>query len=174
LIHGIRDESTNSLLIDNGDFLQANPVGDYIAYERGMAEGDMHPVIQAMNTLGFNASTLGNHEFNYGLNFLMKSLAGADFPIASANVAKEMGSDPTQDITLIPPHLIMDHTVIDGNGESHAIKIGLIGFVPPQIMNWDWRHLEGNVMARDIVETARAYVRRAVGRTEAHFTVTSP
>jgi 2',3'-cyclic-nucleotide 2'-phosphodiesterase/3'-nucleotidase len=158
LIHGIRDESTNSLLIDNGDFLQANPVGDYIAYERSMAEGDMHPVIQAMNTLGFNASTLGNHEFNYRLDFLMKSLAGADFPIASANVAKEMGSDPTQDITLIPPHLIMDHTVIDGNGESHAIKIGLIGFVPPQIMNWDWRHLEGNVMARDIVETARAYV----------------
>jgi 2',3'-cyclic-nucleotide 2'-phosphodiesterase/3'-nucleotidase len=32
-----------------------------------MSEGDVHPMIAAMNTLGFDASTLGNHEFNYGL-----------------------------------------------------------------------------------------------------------
>ncbi|MGZ2255977.1 bifunctional 2',3'-cyclic-nucleotide 2'-phosphodiesterase/3'-nucleotidase [Roseobacter sp. A03A-229] len=158
LIQGIRDESSNALLIDNGDFLQGNPMGDYIAYERGMKEGDLHPVIQAMNTLGFDASTLGNHEFNYGLDFLMKSLAGADFPVVSANVALELGSDPTQDKTLIPPYVILDHTVTDGAGADHAIKVGLIGFVPPQIMNWDRRHLEGKVQARDILETAQAYL----------------
>jgi 2',3'-cyclic-nucleotide 2'-phosphodiesterase/3'-nucleotidase len=61
-------ESTNSMLLDNGDFLQGNPMGDYMAYERGMKEGDLHPMIAAMNTLGFDASTLGNHEFNYGLD----------------------------------------------------------------------------------------------------------
>ncbi|MEL6597168.1 MAG: metallophosphoesterase, partial [Pseudomonadota bacterium] len=158
LIKGIRDEATNALLIDNGDFLQGNPMGDYIAYERGMKEGDVHPVIQAMNTLGFDASTLGNHEFNYGLDFLMKSLAGAEFPVVSANVALEMGSDPTKDKTLIPPYVILDHTVTDGEGTDHAIKVGLIGFVPPQIMTWDRRHLEGKVQARDIVETAKAYI----------------
>lgn len=158
LIQGIRDEASNSLLIDNGDFLQGNPMGDYIAYERGMAEGDTHPVIQAMNTLGFDASTLGNHEFNYGLDFLMKSVAGANFPIVNANIALEMGSDPTQDKTLIPPFVILDHTVTDGAGMDHAIKVGLIGFVPPQVMGWDRRHLEGNVQARDIVETAKAYI----------------
>lgn len=133
-------------------------MGDYIAYERGMAEGDTHPVIQAMNTLGFDASTLGNHEFNYGLDFLMKSVAGANFPIVNANIALEMGSDPTQDKTLIPPFVILDHTVTDGAGMDHAIKVGLIGFVPPQVMGWDRRHLEGNVQARDIVETAKAYI----------------
>ncbi|MCY4333314.1 MAG: bifunctional 2',3'-cyclic-nucleotide 2'-phosphodiesterase/3'-nucleotidase [Litoreibacter sp.] len=158
LINDIRAEASNSLLIDNGDFLQGNPMGDYIAYERGMKEGDLHPVIEAMNTLGFDASTLGNHEFNYGLDFLMKSLAGADFPIVSANVVKEMGSDPTKDVTLIPPYAIMDHKVTDGAGVEHGIKVGLIGFVPPQIMNWDRRHLEGNVQARDILEVARAYI----------------
>ncbi|MEX0317223.1 MAG: bifunctional 2',3'-cyclic-nucleotide 2'-phosphodiesterase/3'-nucleotidase [Ruegeria sp.] len=158
LINDIRAEATNSLLIDNGDFLQGNPMGDYIAYERGMKDGDMHPVIQAMNTLNFDASTLGNHEFNYGLDFLMKSLASANFPVVSANVVKEMGSDPTQDTTLIPPYVILDHTVTDGSGAEHPIRIGLIGFVPPQIMNWDRRHLEGNVQARDIVQTAQAYV----------------
>ena len=158
IIEEIRAEATNSLLFDNGDFLQGNPMGDYIAYERGMKEGDMHPVITAMNTVGFDASTLGNHEFNYGLDFLMKSLAGANFPIVSANVIKERGASPTADTTLVPPYVILDREVTDGAGAKHAIRIGLIGFVPPQIMNWDRRHLEGKVQARDILEAARAYV----------------
>ncbi|MCV3271343.1 bifunctional 2',3'-cyclic-nucleotide 2'-phosphodiesterase/3'-nucleotidase [Roseobacter sinensis] len=158
LIQDIRNEASNALLIDNGDFLQGNPMGDYIAYERGMKEGDMHPIIQAMNTLGFDASTLGNHEFNYGLDFLMKSLAGANFPVVCANVALELGSDPTQDKTLIPPYVILDHTVTDGAGTEHPIKVGLIGFVPPQIMTWDRRHLDGKVQARDILESAQAYL----------------
>lgn len=118
----------------------------------------MHPIIQAMNAVGFDASTLGNHEFNYGLDFLMKSLAGADFPVVSANVVKEMGSDPTKDVTLVKPYVIQERTVTDGAGASHPIKVGLIGFVPPQIMNWDRRHLEGNVQTRDIVAAAKAYV----------------
>ncbi|MGJ8628368.1 MAG: bifunctional 2',3'-cyclic-nucleotide 2'-phosphodiesterase/3'-nucleotidase [Sulfitobacter sp.] len=158
IIEDIRAEATNALLLDNGDFLQGNPMGDYIAYERGMKDGDMHPVISAMNTLGFDASTLGNHEFNYGLDFLMKSLNGAAFPVVSANVVKEMGSDPTKDTTLLNPYVILDHTVKDGAGNNHAIKIGLIGLVPPQIMNWDRRHLEGKVQTRDILQAARAYV----------------
>ena len=158
LINTIRAEASNSLLIDNGDFLQGNPMGDYIAYERGMKDGDTHPIIDAMNTLGFDASTLGNHEFNYGLDFLMKSLAGANFPVVNANVALELGSDPTKDKTLIPPYVILDHTVTDGAGGAHPVKVGLIGFTPPQVMNWDRRHLEGNVQARDIVETAKAYI----------------
>jgi len=157
-IDAIRAEATNALLIDNGDFLQGNPMGDYMAYEKGMQDGDVHPVIKAMNALGFDASTLGNHEFNYGLDFLMKSANGAEFPIVSANVVKEMGATPTADTTLLKPYVILDHTVTDGAGEEHAIRVGLIGFVPPQIMNWDRKHLEGKVNARDIVETAKAYV----------------
>ena len=158
LIKEIRGEATNSMLIDNGDFLQGNPMGDYIAYERGMKEGDLHPVIQAMNTVGYDASTLGNHEFNYGLNFLMKSLAGANFPVVNANISKSQGSDPTKDTTLLKPYIILDKTVKDGSGTDHTIRVGLIGFVPPQVMNWDRRHLENNVQARDIVDTAKAYV----------------
>ena len=158
LIGDVRAESTNSLLLDNGDFLQGNPMGDYIAYARGMSEGDSHPIITAMNTLGFDASTLGNHEFNYGLPFLMNSLAGSGFPIVCANVAKEAGATPRDDTTLVPPYVMLDRMLTDGAGDTHPIRIGIIGFVPPQIMNWDRKHLEGNVMARDIVETARAYV----------------
>jgi 2',3'-cyclic-nucleotide 2'-phosphodiesterase/3'-nucleotidase len=158
IVKEIRAEATNSLLLDNGDFLQGNPMGDYIAYERGMKEGDGHPVVTAMNAVGFDASTLGNHEFNYGLDFLMKSLAGAQFPVVCANIAKETGASPREDKTLLPPYVLLERELTDGAGNTHPIKIGLIGFVPPQVMNWDRRHLEGNVQARDILETARAYV----------------
>ncbi len=157
-IGDIRAEATNSMLIDNGDFLQGNPMGDYMAYEKGMKEGDLHPIIAAMNTVGFDASTLGNHEFNYGLDFLTKSLAGASFPIVTANVATEAGATPTDDKTLVPPYVILDKTVVDGAGAEHTVKVGLIGFVPPQIMTWDRRHLEGNVTTRDIVDAAKAWV----------------
>ncbi len=158
IVKDIRAEATNSLLLDNGDFLQGNPMGDYIAYERGMKDGDMHPVIAAMNTLGFEASTLGNHEFNYGLDFLMKSLAGANYPVVCANIATEIGASPREDKTLLPPYVMIERELTDGAGNSHPIKIGLIGFVPPQVMNWDRRHLEGKVQARDILQAARAYV----------------
>ncbi|MCC1492228.1 bifunctional 2',3'-cyclic-nucleotide 2'-phosphodiesterase/3'-nucleotidase [Cognatishimia sp. F0-27] len=158
LIDGIRAEATNTLLVDNGDFLQGNPMGDYIAYERGMKEGDTHPIIDAMNAVGYDAATIGNHEFNYGLDFLMKSMAGADFPVILSNVALEAGASPREDKTLFKPYVILERMLTDGAGTSHPIKIGLIGFTPPQVMNWDRKHLEGNVTARDIVETAEAYV----------------
>ncbi len=153
IVNEIRAEATNSLLLDNGDFLQGNPMGDYIAYERGMKEGDEHPVITAMNTVGIEASTLGNHEFNYGLDFLLKSLAGAGYPVVCANIAKPGGGEP-----LLEPYVILDRELTDGAGETHPIRIGIIGFVPPQVMNWDRKHLEGNVEALDIVASARKYV----------------
>ena len=70
LIRAARAEAKNSLLFDNGDFIQGNPMGDYIAYEKGMKDGDVHPMITGMNTLDYVCSTVGNHEFNYGLSFL--------------------------------------------------------------------------------------------------------
>ncbi|PRY95386.1 2',3'-cyclic-nucleotide 2'-phosphodiesterase/3'-nucleotidase [Hasllibacter halocynthiae] len=160
IVDAIRAEATNAVLLDNGDFLQGNPMGDYIAYEKGLPQGDVHPVIAAMNALGFDASTLGNHEFNYGLEFLSKALGGADFPVVSANVVTREGATPTADATLVPPYVILDREVTDGAGVAHPIRIGVIGFVPPQIMTWDRRHLEGNVSVRDIVAAAEAYVPR--------------
>ncbi|SEQ04989.1 2',3'-cyclic-nucleotide 2'-phosphodiesterase / 3'-nucleotidase [Devosia sp. YR412] len=158
LIETIRAEAGNSMLVDNGDIIQGNPMGDYIAYEKGL-DGNVHPVIAAMNTLGYEAATLGNHEFNYGLDYLDKALAGADFPFVSANLVKgELAADVLGDTTYIQPYLIVEKQLTDGSGATKTIKIGMIGFLPPQIMTWDATHLTGKVNTRDIVETAEAYV----------------
>ena len=99
IIEAIRAEAANSMLLDNGDFLQGSPMGDYIAYERGMKAGDVHPVIKGMNMLGYDASTLGNHEFNYGLDFMAKVLAGANFPFVCANLVNGTRSPPIRATT---------------------------------------------------------------------------
>ncbi|WP_043620510.1 bifunctional 2',3'-cyclic-nucleotide 2'-phosphodiesterase/3'-nucleotidase [Ensifer sp. ZNC0028] len=159
IIDAIRAEATNSILVDNGDFLQGNPMGDYIAYQRGMKDGDIHPIVAAMNVLGYDCGTLGNHEFNYGLDFMFKVLNGANFPVVCANLTKgSLAANARQDELFLKPYVILDRKVKDGSGQEHSIRVGLIGFIPPQIMTWDAKHLEGKANARDIVKAAEAWV----------------
>ncbi|MFS2149731.1 bifunctional 2',3'-cyclic-nucleotide 2'-phosphodiesterase/3'-nucleotidase [Rhizobium sp. Rhizsp42] len=159
IIDTIRAEAANSLLIDNGDVLQGNPMGDYMAYQRGLRDGDVHPVIKAMNTLGYTVGTLGNHEFNYGLDFMFKVLGGANFPFVCANLTKgQLASDPKNDELFFKPYIIVEKMIKDGAGNESPVKIGFIGFVPPQIMLWDIKNLEGKAQTRDIVEAAKAWV----------------
>lgn len=159
IIDNIRAEAGNSMLIDNGDFLQGNPLGDYIAYQRGMKDGDLHPVIKAMNVLGYDCGTLGNHEFNYGLDFMFKVMQGANFPYVCANLTKgRLASDARKDDLFLKPYRIVEKKIKDGSGVESTIKVGFIGFVPPQIMIWDSKNLEGKADTRDIVDAAKAWV----------------
>lgn len=159
LIHQARREAPNCLLFDNGDFLQGTPLSDITARPENGWTG-VHPLIAVMNRLDYDAGTLGNHEFNFGIDTLLTALKGADFPFVCANAATARGRDPTGDTTLLPPTAMLDRTVTDTAGNRHALRIGIIGLVPPQITTWDQFHLAGRIASRDIVETARAHVPR--------------
>ncbi|EOC1303005.1 bifunctional 2',3'-cyclic-nucleotide 2'-phosphodiesterase/3'-nucleotidase [Cronobacter dublinensis] len=152
LINAARQEAVNSVLVDNGDLIQGSPLGDYMA-AKGLKDGDVHPVYKAMNTLDYAVGNLGNHEFNYGLDYLHKALAGANFPYVNANIIDAKTQKP-----LFTPFLIKETQVKDKDGKPHTLKIGYIGFVPPQIMTWDKANLSGKVTVNDITETARKYV----------------
>ncbi|MDP5274919.1 bifunctional 2',3'-cyclic-nucleotide 2'-phosphodiesterase/3'-nucleotidase [Chengkuizengella axinellae] len=159
LIKQAREEAKNSLLFDNGDLIQGNPLGDYVAKIDELEEGETHPVYKAMNLLDYDAGNIGNHEFNYGLDFLEKSLDGSNFPYVNANVyIDDQDDDPTNDENYFTPYLILDREVVDEDGETHTLKVGVIGFTPPQIMSWDKKNLEGKVIAKDIIETAEKFV----------------
>lgn len=161
LIHAARQESKNSVLVDNGDLLQGSPMGDYMA-KVGLQMGDVHPAYKAMNLLDYEVGNIGNHEFNYGLDFLNKSLHGAKFPYINANVycADENGcwNNVKKGEHLFTPYIIKEKQIIDNEGNNQTIKIGYIGFVPPQILLWDKQNLTGKVKVEDIVETAKKYV----------------
>jgi 2',3'-cyclic-nucleotide 2'-phosphodiesterase/3'-nucleotidase len=159
LIAAARTEATNTLLVDNGDLIQGNPLGDYMARSRGLDAGEVHPVHKAMNLLDYAVGNIGNHEFNYGLPFLEATIAGASFPYISANVFKDDGDgDPDNDEPYFTPYVIQEQTFTDENGNPQTLKVGFIGFVPPQIMIWDRTNLEGKVITKDIVEAAMMYV----------------
>ncbi|MDX1280229.1 bifunctional 2',3'-cyclic-nucleotide 2'-phosphodiesterase/3'-nucleotidase [Shewanella colwelliana] len=153
---------SNFVLVDNGDLLQGSPMGDYVAnnFKRDNTIGGTHPAYKAMNTLGYSVGNIGNHEFNYGLDFLSEAIAGANFPYINANVlceadcweGKEKGDN------LFTPYLIEEKVVIDSNGDQQIVKIGYIGFVPPQILLWDKQNLSGKVSVMGIVEAAEKFV----------------
>ncbi|HIF9314988.1 TPA: bifunctional 2',3'-cyclic-nucleotide 2'-phosphodiesterase/3'-nucleotidase [Photobacterium damselae] len=152
LVEKARDEVPNAILVDNGDLLQGSPMGDYMA-AKGIKKGEVHPVYKVMNQLDYEVGNIGNHEFNYGLDFLKTSLEGATFPYVNANVY-----DLKTGKNLFTPYLIKTHTFTDTDGKAHQIKVGYIGFVPPQIMVWDKKNLEGKVEAKDIKQTAEKFI----------------
>ncbi|SUO97284.1 2',3'-cyclic-nucleotide 2'-phosphodiesterase [Suttonella ornithocola] len=152
LIRQARQEVANSVLVDNGDLIQGNPIADYQA-GKGYQEGVPHPAIEVFNAMNYDVGTIGNHEFNYGLAYLESALKQANFPIINANIVK-----PETDEPYYTPYLIKEKKVTTHDGQEKVIKIGYIGFVPPQVMVWDKAHLSGKVEARDIVETAKKYI----------------
>ncbi|QQX78464.1 bifunctional 2',3'-cyclic-nucleotide 2'-phosphodiesterase/3'-nucleotidase [Shewanella sp. KX20019] len=159
VISEARSESANVVLVDNGDLLQGSPMGDYIA---SVGMSDTHPAYKAMNTLDYVVGNIGNHEFNYGLEFLEKAIAGANFPYINSNVicAKKDGCWNEVEFAdnMFTPYIITDKVVVDSNGDEHTIKIGYIGFVPPQILTWDKANLDGEVEVLGITQAANKFV----------------
>lgn len=152
LIKAARAEKANTLLFDNGDLIQGNPLGDYAARVQPLRAGEMHPMHRAMQTLRYDAATVGNHEFNYGLDYLQQVLKTAPMPYVSANVQNLDGTP------YFTPYVIQRKVLKDVEGRPAVVNVGIIGFVPPQIMQWDKDKLEGKIKTVDILEAARRYV----------------
>ena len=153
LIKKAREENPNTLLFDNGDMIQGTPLGSYKQSVEVLKEGEKHPSITAMEILDYDGSTLGNHEFNYGLDYLNEVLDDADFPYVNANIKDTMTGE-----NLYTPYILIDKEVVDSKGNKTTLKVGVIGIVPPQIVNWDKDHLEGNVVVDDSVQVVEKVV----------------
>ncbi len=160
LVAEARREAPNCLLFDNGDILQGTPLGDLAAEAIIADPRAVHPVIAAMNTLDYAVATLGNHDFNYGLEALERAYAQARFPVVSCNVRKSDGSP------WFPPSIVIERAFIDESGKAHGLKVGVIGVAPPQIAQWDEAHVRGRLTTLDIVEAVRAELGELRGRVD--------
>ncbi len=156
LIKQASAEAPNSMLFDNGDLIQGNPLGDYKAKVDVLQQGEVHPVFQAMGLLDYDAATLGNHEFNYGLDFLDTVLEGAPFPYVSANVFYDDGADDSE--YYVKPYEIIKKKFTDKKGRNKVLRVGVTGVVTPQITQWDKAHLEGKIVTKDIVQSVEAVI----------------
>lgn len=152
MVKQARSEVANSVLVDNGDLIQGSPMGDYVA-AKGLTPGEVHPAYKAMNLLKYDVANLGNHEFNYGLDFLAEATNDAKFPYINANII-----DAQSGKNYFNPYIIKPYQFKDTQGKTHEIKVGYIGFVPPQIMIWDKKNLTGKVTVNDIKQTAETFI----------------
>jgi len=141
-----RAGAANCLLFDNGDSLQGGPMGDFLA-DAGWNGATVHPAIAAMNALGYDAATIGNHDFSFGLRFLRKALAGAGFPVVSSNLLTRRGLP-------LARRLILSRVMRDRDGKPWPMRIGVLGFLPPPTIDWE-PELRGAMAIGDIIAEAR-------------------
>ena len=162
LIAEARAEKANTLLVDNGDLIQGGPMGDVAA--RDLKPGEMHPVILAMNPLRYDAAVLGNHEFNFGLDFARRAYEGATFPVLAGNVLT-LDAAGQPGAPLFPAEVLLKRTLTDQAGNAHTVDVGVVGVLTPQIMIWDKEKLTGRVTTVDQVAVATSAARslRAAG-----------
>ncbi|MES5928445.1 bifunctional 2',3'-cyclic-nucleotide 2'-phosphodiesterase/3'-nucleotidase [Bacillus cereus group sp. MG9] len=167
LVNKAREEAKNSVLFDDGDALQGTPLGDYVANkikdqekENSVDPNYVHPLYRVMNLMKYDVISLGNHEFNYGLDYLKSVIKKTKFPVINSNVYIDDhdGNDENDKHYFDKPYHIFEKEVVDESGQKQKVKIGVMGFVPPQVMNWDKANLEGKVKAKDIVDTAEKLV----------------
>lgn len=120
LIKRLRKEQPNALLIDSGDTIQGSPLESFHGRKNNQPPD---PMMVVMNSLNYDAMTVGNHEYNFGLKVLEKARKEAKFPWLSANTY-----DVNTDKTHYAPYLIRNVA---------GVKIGILGLTTPGIPNWD-------------------------------------
>lgn len=120
-VKSLRDAGENVILVDNGDTIQGTIMSDDLANKN---PDDPHPVIAAMNYMGYDAMGLGNHEFNWGVASMKKILGQAEFPVLCSNIRDGKGELVAKDGAW---------TMV----EKAGIKVAIIAADTPHIQKWD-------------------------------------
>ena len=141
-IQEVRKENRDAFLIDGGDEIKGTVLTDCIASQNPEKP---HPVIEAMNYMGYDSMTLGNHEFDFGVDNMLKMLGTAQFPVLGQNVSDAEG------------------TLLTGTGwtilEHGGIRLAVIGVVTPDVPQLDG---DGEGVEKLSFEAAPEAVKKAI------------
>jgi 2',3'-cyclic-nucleotide 2'-phosphodiesterase (5'-nucleotidase family) len=144
IIDSVRSANPDRVvLVDAGDLLQGNSLA-FVAARVDTTHP--HPVIAAMNRMRYDASAVGNHEFNYGLTTLGRAIGQASFPFLAANIYLANGP------RAYPAFVIVRRA---------DVRVAIVGATTPGAMLWDRDNLRGRIVIRDIVPEVRTAVEEA-------------
>ena len=122
--------TADTLVIDAGDTIQGNSSQLFL-------EDDVHPMVAAMNAIGYDIWVTGNHEYNYGMDTLKKIMAEQKAKVLTGNVYAPDGTPLADGYTIL---------------KKRDVKIGLIGMVTPNITRWDAVNLTGWTVTNPVDE----------------------
>lgn len=142
VIEAVRNQASGPIVvIENGDFIQGSPLSYYIAKQQA---GSPELLTNVANAIGYDVGILGNHEFNYGRDYLEQATAAYHYPILCANIIDSNGS----------PAFGKAYTILEKDG----LKIAILGLTTSYIPNWEHpSHIEG-LQFLDVAATAKKYV----------------
>lgn len=142
IIEELREQYPNNILVDAGDWLQGNPFAEYAA--RVDSTGIHFGFLKAVDAMKYTAVVLGNHEFNFGLDYLQNQIARTQTPIIAANIYHHNTSDPA-----FTPYIL---------AKAGEFTVGVLGLTTPGSAVWDRPRVEGILDFGDGVEAARRFV----------------
>lgn len=144
LIKQEKAANPNTILIDAGDTLQDNMADIF-------NNNPVHPMMEGLNYMGYDTWTLGNHEFNFGLDFLNKNIAAFKGKVLAANIYKSDGS------RFVEPYAIF---------EKAGVRIAVVGLIAPHIPRWEASTPEHfkDLTFTDPVEEAKKVVKELEGK----------
>ena len=128
------------ITIENGDFIQGSPLSYYLAKEKSSAK----ELTKLINLMAYDVQVIGNHEFNYGIDYLKEAIESYHAPVLAANILNEAGQ----------PYFGQAYTII----EKAGIKIAILGLTTEYIPHWEKPETLAGLTFANIVETAKKYV----------------
>jgi len=146
IVNQLREENPNMILMDDGDTVQDN-------YIELFNDREVQPMVEAMNEIGYDIWTLGNHEFNFEKELTERNIENFNGTVLSSNIKnKEDGSE-----------FVKPYQIFDVNG----VKVAVIGVIPPYVATrWEASspsHYEG-LEFEDVLESVKETVEEIDGQ----------
>ncbi|MGA8116322.1 MAG: 5'-nucleotidase C-terminal domain-containing protein [Actinocatenispora sp.] len=154
VVNQVRAEKgkANTLLVDAGDVIQGTPLDSYYSTVEPITEtGATHPMAAAMNAMHYDAGAVGNHEYNFGVDYLRAYQKQLNFPLLDANAMNHRTGNPA-----FQPYVIR---TLHPKG-AKPVKVGFIGLSTPGSAIWDGPKLVGRVDVTGVLEGAKRWVPR--------------
>ena len=123
----------NTIIVDVGDTIQDN-------YSEMFFKDKIHPMMLAMNEIGYDIWAIGNHEFNYGVENLKNIMKQSTSKVLIGNLYNPDGTSFADSYTII---------------EKDGVKIGVIGMCTPNITKWDSVNLKDYIVTDPVEETKK-------------------
>lgn len=145
LIDQERAIDPDALLIDCGDTIQDNSAELF-------NHMPVHPMVEAMNKMDYDVWTLGNHEFNFGLDVIEKNIAAFNGAVLASNIYKEGTND-----RYVKPYEIF---------EVKGVRVAVVGMIPPCIPVWEAsapEHFKG-LEFKSVLEETKKVIKELDGK----------
>lgn len=146
-VNQVKAQNPNVVLVDDGDSIQGTPLSYY--YDKIDTTSE-YPMAKVMGAMGYDTWTLGNHEFNYGLDVLNRVISDMEkekIHVLSANTYNDDGTN------FVKPYIIK--TISTAKGD---VNVGILGLTTKAIPSWEDKAHYAGLQFKDLVDEANKWV----------------